>query len=801
MPASKLIFLLVRFFLICIFTAACSLQAQIPRGVLLPSPTPPGATNAAAVGGSTNSALQAAEERLAKVRTEMDLRSTSGVAYARRSLLKRLERLYEQEISKLAEIDNLKSQKELINREAQGWTDFAQPPPYSILLTDDLREAVHAERTQIAKCEAALKALKELSEDQQRLLKQTEEKLRLLNEDLEKAEDPALTRERALERLRSQVSVAVLGVLDLERRIQEQTLEIRRTKRDLFQKQLIIARSGTVFTEADIQKVRTLIEREEKQVQNELVRAQERQTPATKALEEAQQALTEVLKASATNSAAVERAEELVAVRQAQLEAVHVSVNALRFILQANGVANMIWEARFETHQRHTSETLRQTDRQLAEFRSRIALWRDFYDSQLAAVGSQIAQQDERVAALDPASDLSTLVRDRLAALHEQDQILLRVVRQIERCDRLVQRLAESLREASERLPFAARARNIFVDARSFLSRLWNFELFVAQDTIEVEGHRISGKRSVTLSKILTAVLILVVGYWLTDLLSRWAQPIVVKRFKIDVNQAGLIRRWVRAVLVLILAVFSLVFVKIPLTVFAFAGGALAIALGFGMQTLLKNFVSGIIILFERPFRVGDVLDVGGQQGKVVSVGIRSSVLQQWNGTETLIPNSVLLESSVTNWTYTNRKVRFIVTVGVAYGSDARRVVQLLTEVTERHGLIEKDPAPQVLLTNFGDSVLTFEIRFWADVIKANSSQVASDLRQMIAVVFAEQGIAMAFPQRDIHLDSGGPIKVQVVPAMMERPSQAPEEVVPGGPSFVDQVEAKAQPASAKRLP
>src|SRR4029077_15107707 len=163
-------------------------------------------------------------------------------------------------------------------------------------------------------------------------------------------------------------------------------------------------------------------------------------------------------------------------------------------------------------------------------------------------------------------------------------------------------------------------------------------------------------------------------------------------------------------------------------TVFAFAGGALAIGLGFGMQTMLKNFVSGLILLFERPFRVGDVLEVSGQRGTVTEIGLRASVLQLWDGIETLIPNSSLLENNVSNWTYSNRKVRFSITVGVAYGSDTRRVIQLLGEVAERHGVVEKDPKPQVLFTDFGESALIFELRFWVDVIKANSAQVASDL-------------------------------------------------------------------------
>ena len=206
---------------------------------------------------------------------------------------------------------------------------------------------------------------------------------------------------------------------------------------------------------------------------------------------------------------------------------------------------------------------------------------------------------------MNPAPDLAPLERERLASLREREQCLSRIVAEIQRAERLIDRWHEGLLDTARKLPFTSRVRNLFFDAHGFLSRLWTFELFTAEDTITVDGQPITGKRSVTVGKITMAVLILVVGYWISGLVSRLVEPIIVKRLKIEPNQASLIRRWLRVVLVISLVVFSLVSVKIPLTVFAFAGGALAIGLGFGMQTMLKNFVSGIIILFERPFRVG----------------------------------------------------------------------------------------------------------------------------------------------------------------------------------------------------
>jgi small-conductance mechanosensitive channel len=449
-------------------------------------------------------------------------------------------------------------------------------------------------------------------------------------------------------------------------------------------------------------------------------------------------------------------------------------------LLEGVNMERAMWELRFTAYDTRSVETLRESRRRLSAVTHRLDLWRDHERQQLDVSSSQVQIQQTRLSGFAPDSDLLPLARERLAALGERDRLLLRFVRAIEHMERLTQRWNDGLRAAEGRLPFTGRVQNLFSDTRSFIQSLWTFELFVAEDTITVDGQKITGKRSVTIGKIVMAVFILVAGIWITGLLTRVLEPIIVRRLKMEANQAVLIRRWIRAAMIVGLVLFSLVSVKIPLTVFAFAGGALAIGLGFGMQTILKNFVSGLIILFERPFRVGDVLDVGGQQGTMTSIGLRASILQLWDGTETLIPNSALLENNLTNWTYTDRRVRFAMTVGVAYGSDTRRVMQLMTEAAERHGLVEKEPKPQVLFTEFGNSALTFELRFWVDVSKANSAQVSSDLRLMIAGTFAETGIVINYPQRDIHLHSAQPLRVEMVPPPN---GEAGNAIPPGRPA------------------
>jgi potassium-dependent mechanosensitive channel len=318
-----------------------------------------------------------------------------------------------------------------------------------------------------------------------------------------------------------------------------------------------------------------------------------------------------------------------------------------------------------------------------------------------------------------------------------------------------------------------SRVRDLFSEFSTFATKLWNFELLAAEDTITVDGQPITGRRSVTVSKAVKAVLILAIGYWVAHLFAALIERVAVRRLRVGVNQARLVRRWIRAFLVLFLVVLSLVWVKIPLTIFAFMGGALAIGLGFGMQTMLKNLISGIIILFERPFRVGDVLEVENQRGTVTSIGLRSCVVHMVNGTELLIPNSVLLENNLTNWTYSSKIIRSEIKVVVLCDSDTRKVTQLLGESVERHGLVLKDPAPKIRFMDFAADGFEFELLYWVDLGKANWQDVASDLRHMIARAFAENDITISYPQRDTHLDAKIPLKVEVTrrePRLTPRP-------------------------------
>ena len=181
--------------------------------------------------------------------------------------------------------------------------------------------------------------------------------------------------------------------------------------------------------------------------------------------------------------------------------------------------------------------------------------------------------------------------------------------------EHLLERWADEIDTRIRQRSLSVQVQGALTAGGDLLRQGWDFELFAAESTIEVDGQAITGKRSVTVAKVLRAIFILVRGYWLSQWLARRVERIMVERFKKDASRAHIARQWSLSLGLVALVIFALAWVQIPLTVFAFLGGAVAIGAGFGMQTALKNLISGLMILFGRPFRPGDLIGVGGIRG------------------------------------------------------------------------------------------------------------------------------------------------------------------------------------------
>lgn len=179
--------------------------------------------------------------------------------------------------------------------------------------------------------------------------------------------------------------------------------------------------------------------------------------------------------------------------------------------------------------------------------------------------------------------------------------------------------------------------------------------------------------------------------------------------------------------------------------------GALGVGIGFGLQNIANNFVSGLILLVERPIKVGDVVDVGGELGSVERVGIRATTLRKFDQTQAIVPNGDLISSTVTNWTLDDRRARLDFTLGVAYGSDTRLVERLIRATVVNHQNVLEDPEPRIFFVEFGDSSLNFRILAYVNDLMERFATL-SDLHFAIDDAFRENNVEIPFPQRDLHV-------------------------------------------------
>ena len=271
------------------------------------------------------------------------------------------------------------------------------------------------------------------------------------------------------------------------------------------------------------------------------------------------------------------------------------------------------------------------------------------------------------------------------------------------------------------------------------------------------------GGDAVKVSQLLIALIWLIVGIVVAKFIAKYVGRRLLPKLGVDPGPAAAIQSIAFYLLLFGVVMMAFGMARVPMTVFTVFGGALALGIGFGSQNIMNNFISGLILLIERPIAVGQIIEVGGEAGMVQKIGARATVIEGYAGDGYIIPNSFILENITKNIGITHDRYRSVVGVGVAYGSPTDRVDALIRRAMDEHPRILKDPVPNVLFTEFGDNALAFEAHFWAKPRDgADRREIESKLRFAIDALFREADISISFPQRDVHLDTLAPLEVRV---------------------------------------
>jgi potassium efflux system protein len=265
----------------------------------------------------------------------------------------------------------------------------------------------------------------------------------------------------------------------------------------------------------------------------------------------------------------------------------------------------------------------------------------------------------------------------------------------------------------------------------------------------------------VTLADVLVALLIGIVGYVLATNLPSLEDIILLKQGKVSAGARYAITTVTKYAIVILATLLALGQLGASWSQMGWAAAALGVGIGFGLQEIVANFISGLILLAERPVRVGDRITVGDATGTVTRIRIRATTIRDLEQKELLIPNKELITGQLLNWTLTDTKTRILIDVGITYGSDVDRAIEILHELAREDERVLEDPAPGVVFNQFGDNSLNLAFRVFVGTIQ-DRLPVITDMHRNINRRFKEAGIVIAFPQRDVHFDADRPLRISL---------------------------------------
>jgi small-conductance mechanosensitive channel len=661
-------------------------------------------------------------------------------------MLKYLDLVYAQQQSAAELAEELAEEDRALQDDLERLRDAGpqEPRPYSFLLLDELRDELSAEQARKESSEAEVDTSQRLLESIRHTREDAERQRRLAKDNL-----PANRNADANAELTDSYELAVLYCEVVGEAEKLKLAEIANSKRrsQLNDRRLIYLQEKVdavaphvTFSQQDLDQRLALLQEVEDEIQQEMRNLQTNLKSAEQQWWQARQRQSQASEQDEVLD------EQLTAWRLTQ-DVCKQEVSLLNQDLSDLVTHRYVWGQRFQIiNGTATTQQLFDWKRKSVDATERILRAKELVNIQMKEARLDLMEDEKRLRiARSQDAPTAAWIEHQL----QQRQRLVnalgsRLVR-IDFAERLVKKLVSELGDDVK----PKTATDWLAITGQTAKTAWNYEIVAIDD------------QPITVRKIVGGLVLLLFGYYVSRWLSRLVGGRLLPRFGMDEGVASALQTIAFYFLLAMFGFVTLEVINLPVTVFAFMGGAIAIGVGFGSQNILNNFISGLILLAERPIRVGDLVEVDGMHANIEHIGARSTRVKTGSNLEIIVPNSKFLENNVTNLTLSDTRIRTSVAIGVAYGSPTRTVTKLLQEAVQANPNVLLQPEPITLFRDFGDNALHFEVHFWIQMRTVMQRlRVESEIRHTIDEMCAEANITIAFPQRDIHLDTIRPIEI-----------------------------------------
>ncbi|MBI5094487.1 MAG: mechanosensitive ion channel [Candidatus Hydrogenedentes bacterium] len=669
--------------------------------------------------------------------------------------LRDLKDLYDRQIATLAQIST--TEKALTDLKSGAGSKPDEKPVKTIGDLDELANALDAQKLEAdantpnaANAKNAVDAARQQVDAARKALADSQQ---ALDANQDAAAAAGLQWRHDLAQIAVPLAEGTVALRELEAELAAKDAELSQTKTGFLDTAYQKARKTALFTKTEFNSKLENIEKQRSEIKAE---RQDQLKNLALNTARATDAHSDVSKgAEGGGDAAMQHKMAVMSLRDAAEQTSKVSAELLLLFVGETGaegyldIESDLWKVRFDVWTGQAATRLEADKDHVDKRIETISQKRSTLDSRVQVLRRQINDQRKKIDEWKEEDGDKNLAQKELDALSDRARVYYRSIAYLDSLNRMGRRILDEIATRRNTLSFSERVATFGDKAQ----KIWN------------KGYENPAtKTTLTVGQVISAIVLLLVGVLVSRRITRAMRRILLSRARVDENAAATFERILYYALIVLVVLAAMNVVNIPLTVFTFFGGAVAIGVGFGAQNIVNNFISGLILMVERPIKINDIVEVDGHRGRIMSIGARCSQLRLNTGIDILVPNSHFLERHVINSTLTDTHLQCSVKVGVAYGSAAREVSRLLQKATEEHGKILKSPEPMVLFSDFGDSALVFELLFWVDLTGLSDPRiVCSDIRFIIDRLFAEAGVTMAYPQRDVHVDTRRPLDIRVI--------------------------------------